>query len=91
MKPKLSLSERVFTCQSCGSVLDRDLNAARNLAALVRHVDLELPGDAKTGRGAHERPAPSGGAAGRETSRPPHVVNVARQRTTTDHELTHAS
>ena len=91
VKPKLPLSERTFTCQSCGLVLDRDLNAARNLAALVRHVDLELPGDAKTGRGACGRPAPSGGAAGHEASRPPHVVNVAQQRTTTNHELTHAS
>jgi putative transposase len=88
VKPKLSLSERVFACQSCGIVLDRDLNAARNLATLARHVDLELPGDAKTGRGACRRPTPSGGAAGREASRPPHAVNVARQRTTADHELT---
>jgi putative transposase len=88
VKPKLSLSERTFACLSCGLVLDRDLNAARNLAALMRHVDLELPGDAKTGRGAYGRPAPSGGAAGSEASRPPQAVNVARQRTTADHELT---
>ena len=91
VKPKLPLSERTFVCDLCGMVLDRDLNAARNLAALVRHVDLELLGDAKTGRGACGRPAPSGGAAGREASRPRQVVNVSRQRATTDHELTHAS
>jgi transposase len=35
VKAKLSLSERVYHCQACGLELDRDLNAARNLAALV--------------------------------------------------------
>lgn len=34
-KDKLSLSERTFNCESCGFSLDRDLNAARNLAALA--------------------------------------------------------
>jgi putative transposase len=36
VKAKLRLSERVYRCESCGPVLDRDLNAARNLAALAR-------------------------------------------------------
>ncbi|WP_208544380.1 IS607 family element RNA-guided endonuclease TnpB [Saccharomonospora piscinae] len=35
VKAKLRLSERVYQCEHCGTVLDRDLNAARNLAALV--------------------------------------------------------
>jgi putative transposase len=35
VKAKLRLSERVFTCESCGYVADRDLNAARNLAGLA--------------------------------------------------------
>ncbi|HEX4701661.1 MAG TPA: IS607 family element RNA-guided endonuclease TnpB, partial [Pseudonocardiaceae bacterium] len=35
VKTKLRLSERMFHCDQCGLVLDRDLNAARNLAALV--------------------------------------------------------
>jgi putative transposase len=30
-KPRLKLSDRVFTCQNCGLVLARDRNAARNL------------------------------------------------------------
>ncbi len=34
-KATLALSERVFRCEHCGAVLDRDLNAAANLAALV--------------------------------------------------------
>jgi putative transposase len=36
VKAKLCLSERVYRCDACGFVCDRDLNAARNLAALVR-------------------------------------------------------
>jgi putative transposase len=31
IKPLLSLSQRVFVCESCGLTLDRDLNAAINL------------------------------------------------------------
>ncbi|MGO8949397.1 MAG: RNA-guided endonuclease InsQ/TnpB family protein [Ktedonobacterales bacterium] len=31
----LTLSDRTFHCQTCGLVLDRDLNAARNLAKLA--------------------------------------------------------
>ena len=38
MKAKLSLTERIFTCQACGLQIDRDLNAARNLAKLAHHV-----------------------------------------------------
>jgi putative transposase len=38
VKAKLSLSERVFTCQACGLSLDRDENAARNLAQLALAV-----------------------------------------------------
>jgi putative transposase len=41
-RAKLALSERVFTCQACGLVLDRDLNAALNLAHMARqHAQAE--------------------------------------------------
>ncbi|GGM82974.1 transposase [Lentzea pudingi] len=36
VKAKLRLSDRVYRCDACGLVCDRDLNAARNLAALAR-------------------------------------------------------
>ena len=36
VKAKLPLSEREYTCTTCGLRLDRDVNAARNLAALAR-------------------------------------------------------
>lgn len=32
VKPKLSLSERTFKCENCGSEIDRDKNAATNLS-----------------------------------------------------------
>jgi putative transposase len=38
VKAKLTLAERTFCCEACGLVVDRDLNAARNLAKLVQHV-----------------------------------------------------
>ena len=34
-KAKLAPSERTYVCMTCGLVLDRDHNAARNLAALA--------------------------------------------------------
>lgn len=36
VKTKLTLSERTYVCECCGLRLDRDLNAARNLADLAR-------------------------------------------------------
>jgi putative transposase len=36
VKTKLPLSEREYACTACGLRLDRDVNAARNLAALAR-------------------------------------------------------
>jgi putative transposase len=38
IKSDLALSDRVFVCPDCGFTLDRDLNAARNLAALGRNA-----------------------------------------------------
>jgi transposase len=35
---QLNVTERIFHCEACGLVIDRDLNAARNLAKLVGHV-----------------------------------------------------
>jgi transposase len=33
VKAKRSLDERVFACEGCGLVIDRDVNAAKNLLA----------------------------------------------------------
>ena len=42
VRAKLALSERVFTCDGCGLVLDRDHNAASNLAQMsCQHAQAE--------------------------------------------------
>lgn len=53
VKAKLSLAERIYRCESCGAVLDRDLNAAVNLARHGESIQTET------------WPAGSGPAAGR--------------------------
>ena len=41
-KAKLALAERVFSCEACGLTLDRDLNAALNLARMAQqHAQAE--------------------------------------------------
>ena len=68
VKAKLSLSERTHQCERCGLMLDRDLNAARNLAALVQ-TDARMEVVAGSGpetrnaRGADVRPGPAGQTA----------------------------
>jgi IS605 OrfB family transposase len=51
VKAKLPLSERTYAWAACGLVLDRDFNAARNLAALGRR-ELAGSGPDSNGRGA---------------------------------------
>nr|WP_063779370.1 IS607 family element RNA-guided endonuclease TnpB [Kibdelosporangium sp. MJ126-NF4]CEL21474.1 Mobile element protein [Kibdelosporangium sp. MJ126-NF4]CTQ95959.1 Mobile element protein [Kibdelosporangium sp. MJ126-NF4] len=76
VKTKLPLRVRVFRCNACGMVLDRDLNAARNLAKLVAELRESGTGVAGhpqpsgcNGRGADSKTRPSL-AGGRETSTP---------------------
>ncbi|MEV4351145.1 IS607 family element RNA-guided endonuclease TnpB [Actinoplanes sp. NPDC049596] len=56
---KLTLAERVYICSGCGLVLDRDVNAARNLAALAATCDPAGSGPV-AGRGAIQRTRPGG-------------------------------
>lgn len=63
VKAKLPLHVRVFCCDSCGLRVDRDRNAARNLASLVARSttgtgDLEPQGS--NGRGAAGSPTTCG-------------------------------
>ena len=81
VKAKLRLSERIYRCGSCGLVIDRDLNAARNLAQSVVGFDLELPGEEKTARQKpHKTSSPGRGiAAGRPPTREANADAPRRQ------------
>lgn len=51
-KVAMDLSEREYVCMACGLVLDRDLNAAKNLA----NYDAASPAESQNGRGGAIRP-----------------------------------
>jgi putative transposase len=81
----LSLRDRVFACDACGLVMDRDENAARNLAALAAGcttgtaVGADPEAGASKARGADRKTrtnlsrkttkSPGAGRAGGETPR----------------------
>jgi putative transposase len=62
VKAKLPLAARVFHCGACGLRIDRDLNAARNLARLASLVeDVAASGpETQTARGGDVRPGSAG-------------------------------
>jgi putative transposase len=62
VKAKLTLAERTFTCEVCGLRVDRDLNAARNLAKLAHHV-AQSGWETSNARGADQRTQPAGQVA----------------------------
>ncbi|MHA6801759.1 RNA-guided endonuclease InsQ/TnpB family protein (plasmid) [Bounagaea algeriensis] len=63
VKTKLRLSERVYTCDGCGHTVDRDVNAAVNIAAVAVPVAPDR-GDTENARGAPVSPTAPSGAAG---------------------------
>jgi putative transposase len=71
VKAKLSLGERTFLCERCGLNLDRDHNAALNLARLVEPVTGSAP-ETLTARGGERKTEASASAAACEagTERP---------------------
>jgi putative transposase len=54
-KPSLTLAERIFTCEGCGLMMDRDVNAARNLLGLAASGAESI-----NACGAQVRPVPDG-------------------------------
>ncbi|WP_207757389.1 zinc ribbon domain-containing protein [Nonomuraea cypriaca] len=68
VKTKLPLRMRTFVCEACGLVLDRDRNAALNLASLVKQVAGSGP-ETLNGCGADRETGP-GPAGGCEASTP---------------------
>jgi putative transposase len=65
VRAKLPLRARVFRCVQCGLALDRDLNAARNLAQLVTGL-----GGSGTGVAGHPEPSGSNGRLSRRKTPP---------------------
>lgn len=78
VKANLSLSTRTYQCDTCGTSLDRDLNAAINLArhahtaapAADHHVSSTPDPVAGFVTGGATQKTPPGGAAGDETGTP---------------------
>lgn len=60
VKAKLLLSEREYNCVSCGLIMDRDENAARNLAALAVAAS---GAETLNGRGADQKTRDTGQVA----------------------------
>ncbi|MEV4478838.1 IS607 family element RNA-guided endonuclease TnpB [Micromonospora coxensis] len=91
-KTKLALSERTYSCEACGLVMDRDHNAARNLAALTAEFDTAGSGPVAA-RGADQKTRIRGQAAmKREPGTAPadQTGTVPPQGETTDRVLTRA-
>jgi putative transposase len=59
VKAKLTLAERIFTCEACSLRTDRDLNAAHNLAKLADRV-AQSGWETQNARGADVRPGVPG-------------------------------
>jgi putative transposase len=57
VKAKLTATESIFVCESCGLRLDRDVNAARNLAGLMSVVAGSGP-ETRNARGEDVSPGP---------------------------------
>ncbi|MET3422205.1 IS605 OrfB family transposase [Actinoplanes tereljensis] len=92
VRTKLALSEREYQCQMCGLLIDRDRNAALNLAALAAEFDTAGSGPVAA-RGADRKTRACGQVAlKREPGTTPvgQTGTVPPQGRTTDHALTKA-
>lgn len=85
-KAKLSLATRTYRCEHCGLEIDRDLNAALNLAAYGRrvleqqHVAGSGPETRNARGGGHPRPRPKPPVKREDgTGSPDRTVTVASQ------------
>ncbi|MFC4144694.1 IS607 family element RNA-guided endonuclease TnpB [Micromonospora mangrovi] len=90
VKTKLALHERDYQCGACGLVMDRDANAARNLAGLAAQPDTAGSGPV-AGRGADQKTRPGGPVAVKRqpgTAPAGQTGTVPPQGGTTNHALT---
>ncbi|MGH3863096.1 zinc ribbon domain-containing protein [Actinokineospora sp.] len=90
VRTKLRLAERTFRCDQCGFVLDRDLNAARNLAQLVDEVNdgMSSPscGATQNEPDGNPRKTRTTRAPGTATGRPGHHTGPTPHREVTAHD-----
>ncbi|MBC6447209.1 IS607 family element RNA-guided endonuclease TnpB [Actinokineospora xionganensis] len=90
VKAKLRLSERTFHCDQCGFVVDRDLNAARNLAQMVNEVTggMSSPsyGATQNEPDGNPRKTRSTRAPGTATGRPGHQAGPTPHRKVKAHD-----
>ncbi|MFF2146295.1 RNA-guided endonuclease TnpB family protein [Kitasatospora sp. NPDC058190] len=97
VKAKLSLHVRVFTCDACGLVIDRDENAATNLAALAAAstTGTGLAGDpdarASKPRGADQKTRATRTRRTMDAGRAGGAVPQQRKETRDRHQDTQAS
>lgn len=84
VKAKLRLSQRTFCCDSCGLSIDRDLNAAYNLAALAAKYGGTVAqscgataGTSSPTDGNPRKTTPGGGGGYRHGKAAPSVVKAA--------------
>jgi len=68
VKAKLALSERTYQCDNCGLVIDRDVNAARNLVKLAANGAESI-----NARGVAIRPGTAGHAVVKREPGSPYV------------------
>jgi putative transposase len=90
VKTKLALSERQYTCAACGLIIDRDRNAALNLAALAAEFDTAGSGPVAA-RGADQKTRIRGQVAVKREPGPApadQTGTVPPQGRTTDRALT---
>ncbi|WP_433200849.1 IS607 family element RNA-guided endonuclease TnpB [Dactylosporangium sp. CS-047395] len=92
VKTKLALSERAYTCEVCGLVIERDRNAALNLAALAAQFDTAGSGPVAA-RGADRKTRVRGQVAVKRETGTTHVGQtgtVLPQGRTTNRALAQA-
>jgi len=82
VKATLPLWERVFRCAACGLEMDRDLNAAKNLAALAAEVQVVAGSGPETQNacGADVKPTVSGQTAMKQAAGPSIVGGAPSSR-----------
>ncbi|WP_326563361.1 IS607 family element RNA-guided endonuclease TnpB [Micromonospora peucetia] len=91
-KAKLALSEREYHCEACGLIMDRDRNAAANLAGLAAEFDTAGSGPVAARGADHKTRVHGQVAVKREPGTTPvgQTGTVPPQGRTTNHALTRA-